>query len=69
MTPFTLLIPNSVMAISDYQAGYEDGYTAALVSNDVYAIVDACEPNIAMACYSTEFFALYHGGSGPGPDP
>lgn len=49
MTPFTLLIPNSVMAISDYQAGYEDGYTAALVSNDVYAIVDACEPNIAMA--------------------
>ena len=26
---FALLIPNSALAISDYQSGYDDGYAAA----------------------------------------
>jgi len=59
------LIPNSAMAISDYQAGYDDGYAAAQVSNGVYAIGDACEHQSTQYCngflagYTTEFFTLY----------
>ncbi len=62
---FTVLIPNSAMAISDYQSGYDDGYAAAQASKGVYAIGDACEQRSTQYCngfkagYTTDFFALY----------
>lgn len=49
------------MAISDYQAGFDDGYTAAQSSSNVYAIGDDCEYQSTRYCngfiagYSTAF--------------
>jgi|SRR5581483_7894532 len=62
-----VLFPYQVRAISisDYQAGYDDGYAAAQVSKSVYAIGDACQNQSTQYCngflagYTTEFFALY----------
>ena len=59
--------PYQVLAssISDYQAGYDDGYAAAQDSHGVYAIGDACENQSTQYCngflagYNTEFFTLY----------